>query len=1011
MNSKLKTCLIIEDDQEKSELLKEKIEKIGFQVTTVYTAEEGFNWLKENTPFLFILEYNLPDMNGLEFTQELKTTIKTIPPFIVTARQGDARIAVEMMKTGAKDYLIEDVNFIETILHLIKRIKKETENENKLKQTEDALIESFSFNNQIISGANVGIVVYDLNLRYRVWNPYMEKLTGFPASEVIGKNPFEVFPFLEKVGARNYLNKILQGMKMPPVDYEYEISNGKKGWASDSSAPLYNSDGKIIGVISSLHDITTRKAIEESLIIRKKQLRQIIDLVPHYIYAKDIDGKFILANQAVADLYGIPVKEIIGLTDTILKGSKKEELSESSSHNVKNIIEETIIGANGNKLILETTKIPFKTVQDKISAELGVSIDISKRKEDEELIKKFSEAVKQSQNGIIISNINGNIEYSNPRFTEMTGFTAEDVKGQNLRILNSEVKSDEYYQNIWETLIREKLWKGEFYNRTKSGNFILEQATVSLIENEMGDIINYLVMLQDITTLKENELQLTTLINSIPDAIFFKDGNKKWIEANKAAINLFRLEEIDFKGKTANELARFSDIYNELADSANETDETAFNKRESYTMQQLVPLLGEDFRTYEFTKVPLYYHDGSRKGLVIIGRDITERINKEKELILAKEKAEENNRLKTAFLQNMSHEIRTPMNAIVGFSKMLELSEDSSEKQRNFTSIINNNANQLLSIITNVLTISSLETHQEGIFERKVNINGVIQNLLATYKSQAIHSGIALSVKNQLTDEHSEIYTDKSKVAQIMSNLINNAFKFTRNGTIEFGYQLKPLLTEMTEYNLIFFVKDTGIGIEEKWLNRVFDPFVQSDISENRKYGGNGIGLTIAKGLVELLGGSIWAESEREKGSTFYFSLPYKPVNINFKNNFFDNHMNNSQKILVAEDIDCNFILIEEILKGTNYTLIHAKNGNEAIEICKADTDIRLILMDIKMPVLDGYSAAKLIKEFRPGIPIIAQSAYALDSEVIKFSDAFNDYISKPINVDELKMTLKKYIY
>jgi PAS domain S-box-containing protein len=1008
----IKEILIIEDDPIIDEQLKEKIEKGGFHLNVVKTAEEGLKWLDTSIPFLFILEYNLPEKNGQQFIQELKSRLKSLPPFIVIAKNGNERSAIEMMKLGAKDYFVRNKNLLENLHLLLHRIWTEIEYENKLIKTEEALKESYLFNDQIISGANIGIIVYDLNLRYRVWNPYMERLSGYPATWIIGKDPFAVFPFLEKIGAKKYFERVLQGEVVPPVDYQFEIAEiGRKGWASDTSSPLYNSEGKIIGVISTLVDITSRKEMEESLRMGQRRLRQIIDLVPHYIYAKDSTGKFILANQAVANLYGRSVKEIKGLNDKFFNKFDREESQITDTLDEKTTYEEIIIDLKGNIRCLESTRIPYKTVKDEIEAELGISIDITRHKEDEELINKFSETIKQSPNTIIITDSNGNIEYTNPRFSFINGYSAEEVKGWNLRQLKTEGHEQESYNEIWRTISSGKVWKGEFSKKTKDGRFILEQSVISPIKNGRGKITNFLVIVEDVTALKENELQLKTLIQNIPDAIIFKDGNKRWLEANKAAISLFDLENVDYRGKTAEELFEWSSGYEKLSETSGQTDEVAFKLEATLSMEENIPPFDENMKTYEFTKVPLFHSDGSRKGMIVIGRDITERIYKEKELIKAKEKAEESDRFKTAFLQNISHEIRTPMNAIIGFAKMLGMPGISSDKQKYFTSIINNNANQLLSIITNVLTISSLELHKEDVFERKVNINSLILNLLNSYESVVVEKGIALSIIKSLSFGQSEVYTDKTKLTQILNNLLNNAFKFTNHGLIELGYELKPSNEGGSQNELEFFVKDTGIGIEEEWYDRIFDRFVQVDLLENRKYGGNGIGLSISKGFVELMGGRIWVESEKNKGSKFCFTIPYKPVDARISGELNEDDENEIPKVLVAEDIEFNYILIEEILKGLNYSLIHARDGNEAIEICKANTDIQLILMDIKMPVLDGYSAAKLIKEFRPGIPIIAQTAYALDNEVARYGDAFNDYISKPINVEELTATLKKYVH
>jgi signal transduction histidine kinase len=252
--------------------------------------------------------------------------------------------------------------------------------------------------------------------------------------------------------------------------------------------------------------------------------------------------------------------------------------------------------------------------------------------------------------------------------------------------------------------------------------------------------------------------------------------------------------------------------------------------------------------------------------------DITERKKIELELIAAKEKAEESDRLKTAFLQNMSHEIRTPLNAISGFSELLEEPDLPQETRKCYFQIIQNNTNQLISIVSDILTISSLETKQVNPNISNVCINNVISELLAIFKQQALLQNISLLAKQQLNDQQSVIETDKTKITQILSNLLSNALKFTHKGFIQFGYNLKG-------NELEFFIKDSGIGIKQEFHDKIFERFRQGDKSINKLYGGTGLGLAISKAFVELLGGKIWVQSEVGKGSTFYFTLPYKPAN------------------------------------------------------------------------------------------------------------------------------------
>jgi len=375
------------------------------------------------------------------------------------------------------------------------------------------------------------------------------------------------------------------------------------------------------------------------------------------------------------------------------------------------------------------------------------------------------------------------------------------------------------------------------------------------------------------------------------------------------------------------------------------------------------------------------------------------------ELLQAKEKAEESSKLKTAFLQNISHEIRTPLNAICGFSGMLNNSALSEEKRNNFVSIIQNSSNQLLSIVTDILTISSIETKQEEVSIAETNINILINELLVIFNQQAINRNISIYSKQGLPDKDSVVYTDKTKLTQILTNLLLNALKFTRKGIIEFGYNLK-------NNELEFYVKDSGIGIPKEQHEKIFDRFNQANTHIQQTYGGTGLGLSISKGFVEVLGGNIWVNSEPDKGSTFYFTIPYKAANIvnlkvETKNKPFRKPKQKS--LLIAEDEEFNFMLIAELLVDMDLKIFRAKNGQEAVTKCDETPEIDLILMDIKMPIMDGHTAANIIKQKYPDLTIIAQTAYALDHEIKQYGDVFDDYLIKPIKKEILINTIIKY--
>jgi len=376
------------------------------------------------------------------------------------------------------------------------------------------------------------------------------------------------------------------------------------------------------------------------------------------------------------------------------------------------------------------------------------------------------------------------------------------------------------------------------------------------------------------------------------------------------------------------------------------------------------------------------------------------------QLISAKEKAEENDRLKSAFLANISHEISTPMNGIIGFSQMLANEENNSEKRRFFSDIIETSSKQLLSIVNDILDISKIETGQVEVKLVPTNINNLILELLSYFKPMTMKSNVGLYVKKELSSQFSEINTDKNKLKQILTHLISNALKFTNKGYVEFGYTLK-------DSDIEFFVKDTGIGIAEEQHQNIFERFRQAEISSKRAFGGTGLGLSICKGFLEHMGGNIWLQSQTNIGTTFYFTIPFQPIAVHKKTLSGSNEQGLSEKkaILVAEDEAINYFFIEEILIDMNYNVYHARTGTEAVDIFTKNSDIALVFMDVKMPELDGIEATMLIKKIRPEIPIIAQTAYALmeDEEKMK-SQGFDDYISKPMNQQDVIDKVKKYL-
>lgn len=411
-----------------------------------------------------------------------------------------------------------------------------------------------------------------------------------------------------------------------------------------------------------------------------------------------------------------------------------------------------------------------------------------------------------------------------------------------------------------------------------------------------------------------------------------------------------------------------------------------------------VRLLNGESRPFEIFS----YRIRNKKTTLVCSviRDVAASQQIHDELVLAKNKAEESDQLKTAFLQNMSHEIRTPLNGIVGFSELLRSTGLPTDKRNDYIDTITRSSAQLLSIVNDVLDISKIETGQQVVCETEFNVNHLIDEIYDEFSQHTTPLGLTLSITKPLADGSASILADRSKIYQIFSHLINNAIKFTAEGSIKIGYRLDKA-------EIIFFVIDTGLGIPRELHNVIFERFRKSENYLRKDYGGTGLGLAICKGYTELMKGRIWVESA-SKGSQFYFAIENKRVIVQeaVKRPHYD-----GVKVLVAEDEDINFRYINEVFRSHNITVERAMNGVEAVEMMRANGAYDIVFMDVRMPRMDGLQATRKIREFDQKTPIIAQTAFVMsDSKLNAFESGCNDYVSKPIKQSELFGMIDKYV-
>ncbi len=391
------------------------------------------------------------------------------------------------------------------------------------------------------------------------------------------------------------------------------------------------------------------------------------------------------------------------------------------------------------------------------------------------------------------------------------------------------------------------------------------------------------------------------------------------------------------------------------------------------------------------------------KVLVGVHTDITERKNVEHELIRAKEKAEESDRLKSAFLANMSHEIRTPMNGILGFSDLLKTPGLSGEEQKNYITIIERSGKRMLNIINDIIDISKIEAGLMELHPAESNVNDQLRFIHDFFAPEAREKYLDFDYTCGLSAEESLLVTDREKLFAILTNLVKNALKYTRKGYVQFGYEKKGQFLE-------FFVKDSGIGIAPSRIEAIFERFIQADIEDHLAIQGAGLGLSISKAYVNMLGGTIWVESREATtiapgGSIFYFTIPYKAIHHNSiagkekPQGYSSSLQQNKLKVLIAEDDAISQLLLEIAVKDICHTLLKATNGREVLEMFQQNPDTDVILMDMRMPELNGYETTQLIRQLNNEVIIIGQSAYGMSDEKEKaFAAGCNDYITKPVD-------------
>jgi len=664
-------------------------------------------------------------------------------------------------------------------------------------------------------------------------------------------------------------------------------------------------------IAAELHRLHAYEALHKNEVIQRKMISNIGDV----IVIIDKNGINQYKSLNVEKWFGWKPEDLVGKStwdnvhpDDLLIGQEFLGLI-MSEPNASGTIELRYRKKDNSYCWIEISIVNLLNDPD-ICGLLGNYHDISDRKKNEANLIKLYAAINSSKASIVITDINGNIEFANPYFTELTNYSEDEYLGKNPKVLKSGIHNDEYYKALWETLTSGNTWEGEFCNRKKNGELYWEKSIITPIKNEKEEIVNFVAVKSDITTEKKHEYldEITLEIYEKSEYLSVEEVLKLSIELGiqltDSEIGFFHFVNDDQETISLQAWsAKTMDICNIPTldkhypiSKAGIWVECFYQKRpiihnDYYSLShkkglpeghatlirdlsvpviienQVVAILGVGNKENDYNNIDAEF-------LSIFAENVWNVIRRKKsesDTILAKEKAEESDRLKSAFIANMSHEIRTPMNGILGFSELLSEPGLESEIQLEYIRIIQKSGARMLNIISEIMDISKIESGLTEISKKEVNIPKLLESVYELLKPDADVKTLNFSIKQSWPIEANIFVTDEEKLFAILSNLVKNAIKYTDKGSIEIGYISTNTTINFNE--LQFYVKDTGIGIPKDRQQAIFERFIQADIADIQARQGAGLGLSIAKAYVEMLDGKIWVESEEEKGSCFYFTI------------------------------------------------------------------------------------------------------------------------------------------
>jgi PAS domain S-box-containing protein len=896
-------------------------------------------------------------------------------------------------------------------------------------KTEESLRESENKYRSLAETSSDLILTFDTKGKFTFLSPSLKKMTGYEPEEILGKSFWD---FIAPEYVESTIQKFKKGINGEPIPlYEIELmkKSGERLPVELNVTSLFNAGGKTIGRLAVVRDISGRKKAEQALRESEARLQRFSEITTEGIVIHK-NPVIVDANQTFLKMTGYTLEELKGC-DVVKKLAHPDSYAliyQNIRKKYAKPYEIKIYKKDGSLLPVEITAIDYTDTDGEISRAV-VFHDITERLKMEKAIRESEKKYREQSR--LFRLMSDNI----PDLV-----WAKDLENRFIFTNKANAEKLLLAENIKEPIGKKDSYFGERQRRLHPGDdkwftFDLEcsdsdkqvletQKPVRTLEtgyvkgkplaldvykapifDESGKVIGTVGHGRDVTKEIEAEQALRLrdkALNAAANAIIIGDSSGKIIWINQAFEKLSGYTKEEAIGNYANNLVgsgkhppSFFEEINRIVQSGKVWKGEIVDKHKDgslYVVEEII--------------TPVTNDQGKVEYLIGIMTDITERKEAERELRDAKEAAEEASRLKSAFLANMNHEIRTPMNAIMGFSELM-LEARSFDDVKNYANIVNNSSRQLLSLIDDVIFLSRLQSEKLPVKKIAFHPSDVVKEIFEMFNLPEMKKNLELRITLPENGDDIILYADDYKIKQVLTNFVSNAVKYTPEGFVNLGF-------DAYGDAITFFVEDSGIGIPENEQSHIFDAFYRGERAMSAAIRGTGLGLNIAKGLVELMGGTIGVYSKPGKGSRFYFTLhleqPVEKTAAKHTDRDYQIKKREDLSVLIAEDDETNYLYMEVLLKDKVKKIDHAVNGDEAVKMA-AKNNYDLVLMDIKMPVMSGDEAVRQIRKQHPGLPVIATTAYATQEEKEKALQAgCDEYLSKPIKKEDLYAVIDKLI-